>query len=321
MYLEHWGLSRPPFRITPETRQFFPGALRGVILQALEYAVLNGEGIVKVSGEVGSGKTMLCRVLEERLSGRIELVYLANPSLSPVDVLRAIAFEMALEVPAEAGHLELIQRLHAALLERHAQGKPVVVFIEEAQRMSVEALEEIRLLSNLETHSHKLLQMVLFGQPELDRTLARPEIRQLKERITQNFYLPPLSRRDVAEYLRFRMTNSGYRGPEVFSRGAVRVIARASEGLARRVSILADKALLAAWSDDSHKVKGRHARQALADCEFSELPRRRGRGLFFLRPAALALLLALALMLGSGGDWDWIPQVSAAAVLGQEADG
>ena len=136
MYLEHWGLHQPPFRITPDTSQFYGGALRGPILEAVEYAILQGEGIVKVSGEVGSGKTMLCRVLEERLSDRVEIVYLGNPSLSPVEVLRAIAFEMKLGVPAEASHLELIHHLQEALLERHAQERQVVVFIEEAQNMS-----------------------------------------------------------------------------------------------------------------------------------------------------------------------------------------
>ncbi len=296
MYLEHWGLERPPFRITPDTRQFYPGALRGSILEALEYAVVNGEGIVKVSGEVGSGKTMLCRMLEERLAERMEVVYLGNPSLSPRDILEAIACEMGLEVPPQAGHLQLIRLLQASLLDRHARGRQVVVFIEEAQGMSLETLEEIRLLSNIETSQHKLLQMVLFGQPELDDNLARPEIRQLKERITQNFTLPPFDHKDVAEYLRFRLRNSGYRGPDVFTRRAVRIIARASRGIARRVSILADKALLAAYTDGSHRVLPRHAGYAVSDCSFSRLPRRRGRsGLpFRLRPAALFVALALA---------------------------
>ncbi len=295
MYLEHWGLHRPPFRITPDTSQFYPGALRGSILEALEYAVQQGEGIIKVSGEVGSGKTMLCRMLEERLSGKMEVVYLGNPSLSPVDVLRAIAMEMKLQVPEGAGHLQLIQLLQAALLQRHALGVPVVVFIEEAQGMSLETLEEIRLLSNLETTRHKLLQMVLFGQPELDQNLALPEIRQLKERITQNFYLPLFDRREVASYLRFRMERSGYKGPEVFSGRAVRTIARASKGIARRVSILADKALLAAYTDGSHVVKGCHAASAVADCEFGQLRSpRRFQWLRFGTAATLLVLLTAA---------------------------
>jgi len=297
VYLEHWGLECPPFRITPDTRRFYTGARRGDILQALEYAVLGGEGIVKVSGEVGSGKTMLCRMLEERLADRLEVVYLGNPSLSPVEVLRAIALEMGLAPAPDEGHLQLIQRLHQALLERCARGRAVVVFIEEAQSMSPAALEEIRLLSNLETGSRKLLQMVLFGQPELDETLARPEIRQLKERITQNFHLPPFRRREIADYLRFRMAGAGYRGPDVFTRGAVRRIARASRGLARRVSILADKALLAAYARGSHRVTGRHVKLAVADSDFGVLvPRRRP----WLRPALAGIGLGL---MAAGGWW------------------
>lgn len=322
MYLEHWGLSQPPFRITPDTGQFFDGALRGSILQAVEYAILNGEGIIKVVGEVGTGKTMLCRLLEERLSGRLEIVYLGNPSLSPTDILHAIAMEMGLAIPGEATHPQLIQLLHRALLERHARGRQVVVFIEEAQGMPIETLEEIRLLSNLETSRHKLLQLVLFGQPELDQNLSLPEIRQLKERITQNFQLPPFRHRDVAAYLCFRMRNVGYRGPEIFHRSAVRAITRASRGLVRRVSILADKSLLAAFSQGSHLVKARHVRAATADSEFSHsvaVPALHG----YLRPLLVALGLAVVI---SAGAWlvssDSVPllnllSVEAIAVEGQ----
>lgn len=294
MYLEHWGLTQPPFRITPDTSQFFSGALRGAILQALEYAILNGEGIIKIVGEVGTGKTMLCRLLEERLSDRLEIVYLGNPSLSPSDILYAIAMEMGLLLPPEATHLQLIQLLHQALLKRHAKGHQVVVFIEEAQGMPIKTLEEIRLLSNLETSQHKLLQLVLFGQPELDQNLLLPEIRQLKERITQNFHLPPFNRKDVAAYLHFRMKNVGYRGPEVFNAAAVRAIARSSRGLVRRVSILADKSLLAAFSKGSHLVKASHVRAAIADSEFSHsvlVPVVGG----FLRPLLFGLSFAVVL--------------------------
>ncbi len=299
MYLEHWGLGRPPFRITPDTGLFYGGALREPILEAIEYAVLQGEGIVKVSGEVGVGKTMLCRVLEERLAGRLEIVYLGNPSLSPVEVLRAIAFEMELKLPEGAGHLEIIHHLHEALLQRHAEGRQVVVFIEEAQNMSLETLEEVRLLSNLETGTCKLLQMVLFGQPELDLNLARPEIRQLRERITHSFHLEPFSRREVEEYLEYRLTQSGYRGPKIFSRRAVKAIARGSRGLARRVSILADKALMAAFTEGKHVVKPRHVAYALADSEFGGgIARFFRRGTF--RPGWMGLAFFGVVMVAMG---------------------
>src|SRR5574340_925 len=180
MYLTHFGLSQPPFRITAHTEFFYGGGHRGAILDALIYAIRQGEGIVKVSGEVGSGKTMLCRMLQERLPAEVETVYLANPSVSPDEILHAIAFEMQLSLPRDAERLEVMQALQEYLVERHAQGRQVVVFVEEAQSMPLETLEEIRLLSNLETQHYKLLQIVLFGQPELDRNLSSPEIRQLK---------------------------------------------------------------------------------------------------------------------------------------------
>jgi type II secretory pathway predicted ATPase ExeA/septal ring-binding cell division protein DamX len=268
MYYEFFGLHEPPFRITPDTRLFFPGGSRGAILDAMVYAITTGEGIIKVVGEVGSGKTMLCRMLEVKLPDSVEVVYLANPSLSPENILHAIAFEMKLPVPANAGPLEVMHALQARLLEKHASNRQVVVFIEEAQRMPLDTLEEIRLLSNLETEREKLLQIVLFGQPELEHNLQPAHIRQLKERITHSFHLPRLATDEIREYLDFRMRSAGYRGPSVFSGGAVRAIARASRGLIRRVNILADKALLAAYAAGAHQVTAREVRAAARDSEF-----------------------------------------------------
>jgi type II secretory pathway predicted ATPase ExeA len=268
MYDEHFGLDEPPFRITPDTRLFFPGGSRGAILDAIVYAITSGEGILKVVGEVGSGKTMLCRMLELKLPSSVEVVYLANPSLSPDNILHAIAFEMGLSLPAGAGRLEVMHALHARLLEKHADNRQVVVFVEEAQRMPLETLEEVRLLSNLETERSKLLQIVLFGQPELERNLRPTHIRQLKERITHTFHLPRLSAAEIREYLDFRMRSAGYRGPPVFSGAAVRRIGRASQGLIRRINILADKALLAAFAAGVHRVTPRQVRTALRDSEF-----------------------------------------------------
>jgi len=187
MYLEHFGLKRPPFKITPDTSLFYSGNKRGAALEALKYAICSGEGIIKVVGEVGSGKTMLCRMLEIELGDDIDVVYIANPSLSPDNILHVIAFELKLSITSNSSKLEVMQKLQTYLLEKHAHNKQVVVFVEEAQGMPIETLEEIRLLSNLETNDDKLLQMVLFGQPELDEKLRNNSIRQLKERITIYF--------------------------------------------------------------------------------------------------------------------------------------
>lgn len=268
MYTEHFGLKQAPFRITPDTRLFFSGGGRGDILDALVYAITSGEGIIKVIGEVGSGKTMLCRMLEERLPGNVEIVYLANPSLSPEHILQAIALEMSLEVPDNANRLQVMHALQQRLLEKHARNRQVVIFIEEAQSMPTETLEEIRLLSNLETEREKLLQIVLFGQPELDENLDQANIRQLSERITHSFHLQPLSGKELRDYVRFRMRAVGYRGPDVFRPNAYPGLARASEGLTRRINILADKSLLSAFADGRHDVTRKDVQKAVSDSRF-----------------------------------------------------
>lgn len=265
MYYEHFGLQSPPFKITPDPHFFYTGGHRGLVLDALVYAILQGEGIVKVVGEVGSGKTMLCRMLEQRLPSNVEIVYLANPSVSPDMILHAIAFELHLPVNSQSNRLEVMQILQKNLLEKYAANKQVVVFVEEAQSMPLATLEEIRLLSNLETAKHKLLQMVLFGQPELDENLAAVHIRQLKERITHSFYLSALNREEIKEYLHFRMYAVGYRGPAVFTAAAVKALTYFSAGLMRRINILADKALLAAFAENQHYVTKQHVRRAARD--------------------------------------------------------
>jgi type II secretory pathway predicted ATPase ExeA len=272
MYLDHFGLERPPFKITPDPRLFFSGGKRGSVLDALVYAITTGEGIVKVVGEVGSGKTMLCRMLETRLPANVEIVYIANPSLSPENILQVVAFELNLNT-READRLQAMQTLQNWLLEQHANGRQVVVFIEEAQGMPLETLEEIRLLSNLETDQSKLLQIVMFGQPELDAKLAQPAIRQLRERISHSFLLTPLNVNDVQEYLNFRMRSAGYKGPDIFDRGNARLVRRYSRGLVRRVNIIADKALLAAFAESTSTIRKDHIRLAARDSAFGVPPR------------------------------------------------
>ena len=267
MYLDHFGLKEAPFRITPHTDFFFQGANRGATLEALLYAITHDEGIVKVSGEVGSGKTMLCRVLMERLPPAVETIYLGNPSLSRDEILFAIGDELKLDMQ-DKRTTRVLRALQEHLIRIFGDGRRVVVLIDEAHAMPKETLEEIRLLSNLESNRHKLLQIVLFGQPELDQHLSTPQMRQLKERITHGFLLEPLVRSDIENYIDFRMRAAGYRGPKVFNRGAVKLIARASQGLTRRVNILADKALLAAFADGTHAVTETEVKKAVRDTEF-----------------------------------------------------
>lgn len=275
MYYEYYGLKQAPFKITPDTSMFFPGGDRGAILDALIYAIVSGEGIVKLVGEVGSGKTTLCRMLEKELPKNVEIVYLANPSLSPDNILHAIAFELHLKVRPDDSRLKVMNSLQNYLLERHAENKQVVVFVEEAQSMPIATLEEIRLLSNLETAQNKLLQIVIFGQPELDTMISKQEIRQLKERITYSFYLSPLKPDEVRDYINSRLRACGYRSVELFNDKAIKVISKYSNGLLRRINILADKAMLASYAANVSVVTAKHVKLAAQETEFitrSKLP-------------------------------------------------
>ena len=294
MYHEFFGLKEAPFRITPDTGFFFSGGERGAVLQGLIYAIAQGEGIIKVTGEVGSGKTMLCWMLEQHLPEDVETVYLANPNVKPDDVLPSILAELTLPHPSNASRAEHLRSLNNYLLTRHDAGKRVVMFVEEAQGMTLDTLEEIRLLSNLETEREKLLQIVLFGQPELDDKLADTRIRQLRERITTAINLTPLSADDIRAYLAFRLTTAGYRGADLFDRNAVRRIARASRGLTRRVNILADKTLLAAYADNTRQIRPRHIHSALRDSAFNDST----RPTTSWRWPAVVLLMMLAVLAG-----------------------
>ncbi len=296
MYLEHFGLREAPFRITPHTEFFFAGANRGATLEALAYAITAGEGLVKVTGEVGTGKTMLCRVLMERLPESVETIYLAVPSLTRDEMLIAIASELGIDTQG-ANTTQLLRALQDRLIALHSEGRQVVALIDEAHAMPLATLEEIRLLSNLETGKEKLLQIVLFGQPELDEHLALPNMRQLKERITHAFGLSPLPPRDIKDYIAFRLRAAGYHGPDLFGPDTLRIIGEASEGLTRRINIYADKTLLAAFAAGTHTVSADHARAAVSDTQIVVSRRAAPRRVVVAALAGLAAGVAI----GYGG--------------------
>ena len=293
MYEDYFGLKRSPFKISPDTSLFFEGGKRGDILGALVYAIHRGEGIVKVVGEVGSGKTMLCRMLQLKLPKSVEIIYIGNPSVSAQDILFVIAHELELPAAKDASKHEVMHMLQDYLLQRHIENKQVVLFIEEAQGMPLDTLEEIRLLSNLETDQHKLLQIILFGQPELDENLSKKSIRQLRERITHSFDLSPLTVDEIHKYLNFRMREVGYAGPELITSSLANKVAQYSGGLVRRINIIADKILLSAYAESTHNLTTRHVVAAVNDSAFGDDEvRKNSNTMWWL---ALPILIAMAL--------------------------
>jgi len=267
LYLRHFGLEAAPFSLTPDTEFFFGYEAHQEALNMLLVALRSGEGFIKVVGEVGTGKTLLCRTLMRRLGEPFTLAFVPNPMLNPNALRAALASELGIDAPRNLGQHRLLERINHRLIELAGQGRQVVVCIDEAQTMPLETLEALRLLTNLETEKQKLLQVVLFGQPELDELLDRKGVRQLRQRITFSHRLRPLDRPGVAQYVEHRLRVAGLSGPNPFRNDALRLIARASGGIPRRVNILAHKALLAAYGLGDREVGKRHVRMAVADTE------------------------------------------------------
>lgn len=267
MYLNHFGLSEFPFSITPDTS--FVCSLQGhqEALNTLLVALNGGEGFVKISGEVGTGKTLLCRRLLQSLDAGWVTAYLPNPNLDGDTLLRALAEEFGVEDFAGLDQYHLLRRVNLALLGFARAKKRVVVCIDEAQAMPIETLEALRLLSNLETEKRKLVQIVLFGQPELDAKLRRPEVRQLLQRIAFHYRLGTLKKSELELYLAHRLRVAGFRGEELFSPAALRALHRASGGTPRLINILAHKTLLAAFGEGRQTIRRRHVRLAVGDTE------------------------------------------------------
>jgi len=265
IYLSHFGLREPPFGITPDTSFFYACASSQEALNTLLVAVANGEGFLKITGEVGTGKTLLCRKFLATLDDNWVSAYVPSPNLEPKTLLLALAEEMRLKLESGLDQHHLLKALNLALLDFARQKKRVVVCLDETQAMPLESLETLRLLTNLETEKRKLVQVILFGQPELDEKLAHESIRQLRQRITFQHHLGTLTREETQYYLAHRLAIAGYSGEGVFAPGAVRRIYRGSRGVPRLVNILANKAMMLAYGEGSRRVTAQHARAAAAD--------------------------------------------------------
>jgi MSHA biogenesis protein MshM len=268
MYLGHFSLREAPFSITPDTDFFYPHEGAQASLNMLLVALRSGEGFLKVVGELGCGKTVLCRQLLKTLQGEFVTAYIPNPDMGPDDLLLALADELGVAIPQPVQRHAVMNGIGACLVGHARQGKRVVVCIDEAQAIPVRTVESLRLLSNLETEKRKLLQIVLLGQPDLDTKLARPEIRQLLQRITFSEYLGPMALNRVPVYLAHRLSTASLDNAtagELFTPEAAAAIAKASGGVPRLINVLAHKSLMLAYGEGVYEVSVEHARLAAAD--------------------------------------------------------
>lgn len=267
MYAAHFGLNELPFGITPDTSFFFGSPRSQEALNTLLVATRGGEGFIKITGEVGTGKTLLCRKFMATLEagGGFVTAYIPNPYLEPRTLMLALADELGIWLARDVDQHQLLKALNERLLELAGQDQRVVLCLDEAQAIPVESLEALRLLTNLETEKRKLLQIVLFGQPELNRKLALDAIRQLAQRITFHYHLGPLNRDDLDFYVAHRLRVAGFAGARLFSRAAIRGLYRASGGVPRLVNIMAHKALMLSYGQGKQQVGGGHVAIAARD--------------------------------------------------------
>lgn len=266
MYLGHFGLSAFPFATTPDPRFYYPSAKHKEALACLLYAVEQRKGFALITGEVGAGKTMLCRAALDRLGDTIESVFLVHSSLSPMEFLQAVSAELGIVADGKT-KAELLRALRDLLVARREQGRIVVLIVDEAQGLSREVLEEVRLLGNLETASHKLLQIILVGQPELRRLIGTREMHALDQRIPLKFHLGTLSLHDVSAYVDHRLGVAGAETQDIFDSEAKSEVFRATEGIPRLVNIICDQALLQAYVNDERTVGARTVRRVVSEMD------------------------------------------------------
>lgn len=266
MYLAHFGLTQIPFGITPDTEFIYPSRSHLEGLNLLHFALESGEGFIKVVGEIGTGKTLLCRNFLAELGPEWKAAYLPNPQMEPRAFLLEVADDLGTaEGEPDAAHV--IKRLNRRLLDLARAGKKVVICIDEAQTMPRLTLESLRLLSNLETEKRKLLHIVLFGQPELDEMLNAHSARQLKQRIAFSHQLLRFDTDEVGNYIEQRLRIAGHSGDPVFQPAAIKAMSHASGGTPRLLNILGHKAMLAAFGEGQPQVMAHHVRAAIEDTE------------------------------------------------------
>ena len=269
MYLSYYNLAEHPFNITPDPRFLYFAPQHREAYNHLIYGIRNRKGFIELSGEVGSGKTTLCRAVLADLGGDISTALILNPSLTETQLICAILNDLGLDTRGNS-RLAYIDTLNEFLLAKNREGGNVAVFIDEAQDLSLPVMEQVRLLSNLETDQQKLMQIVLCGQPELRKRLARPDMRQLRQRITVRYHIEPLTPEDTMLYIQHRLRVAGSDGRIAFDAGAVREIHRYSKGGPRVINAVADNALLAGYVARTNRIDARCVRKAIEQLEGSK---------------------------------------------------
>jgi MSHA biogenesis protein MshM len=272
MYESHFGLRELPFCLTPDTQFYLNSTWHAEASTVLDICIQQGEGFLKIVGEVGTGKTMLCRRLLSALPNNYMPIYIPNPYLSPEGLFHAIAHELGIRMNEANSHV-VLKIIEDELVQLAVLGHKVILIVDEAQSMPAETLEALRLVTNLETEKFKLLQVVLFGQPELDVILGQPALRQLLQRVTFSYGLQPLVDEEVKDYLTHRLVKAGYSGPELFEPKAIKAITRASGGIPRLINVLAHKAMMCAFGKKANSVNKQFVYAAIDDTESVSRPR------------------------------------------------
>lgn len=290
MYLYHFGLTELPFTLTPNTNFFLGLEPHNEALAVLLTALKTGEGFIKVVGEVGTGKTLLCRKLLNEIPEHFVTAYIPNPYLNPDELRRAVASELGVKQAQRMSSQLLTQRIQERLLELHSKGHSVVVILDEAQALPEDSLEALRLFTNLETESRKLLQVVLFAQPELDERLAEQKFRQLRQRITFSYQLRTMTAAEVEHYIMHRLHVAGYKGPALFSAALAKKIAKASKGVPRLVNVICHKMLMLCYGEGSYLMTSKYLLSAAHDTEDSIEPK------CWLTPSFVGLFFVILLV-------------------------
>ena len=293
MYLDHFKLKSFPFSLTPNTDFYCQMQSHEAVFNVLIVSVQNGEGFIKVIGEVGSGKTILCRRLLNVLSDDYVSVYIPNPDLSPSGLRKAVAKELAIQFDEHIDDHALLCLISDRLIQLHAENKKVVMLVDEAQALKADCLEALRLMTNLETESDKLLQVVLFGQPELDTMLHQPDMRQLLQRITFSCRLAPISKQDMNNYIAHRLIVAGHAYDSIFTMPARKLLYKASFGIPRVINVLCHKALLVAYGKGKNKVTKSAMLAAIRDTDFTQKRLSVKRGAMFALGGVVVICVLL----------------------------